>query len=254
MPHRLSLLSWYRLSLLFGLAIAAGLPAQLTTIRPATAAPQRSALIVGFMGGRVKSTNLIHKEAVIAHDLQQRNGSRVSVLTFANHDAGQAMRAVLHYLDVDRNGSVDASEKQNARIVLYGHSWGASETVNMARQLGRIGVPVLLTIQVDSVQKPGEDDSIIPANVHRAMNIYQTEGLLNGRRAIRAADATQTHILGNRRVSYKHAPVDTSQFPWFARTFMHSHIEIENDPTVWASVQNLIQEEVDATAATPPPD
>lgn len=205
------------------------------------------------MGGRVKSTNFVHKEAVIARDLQQRNVGRMTVLTFANHDSTRAMGAVMQYLDSDRDGTVSDEEKRDARIVLYGHSWGASETVNMARQLARLGVPVLLTIQVDSVQKLGEDDSTIPANVHRAMNIYQTEGLLSGRRSIRAADPAKTKILGNQLVSYKSAPVDTSQFPWFARTFMHPHIEIENDPKVWASVQNMIQDEIDASTQTASP-
>jgi hypothetical protein len=210
------------------------------------------ALVVGFMGGRVKSSNFVHKEAVIARDLQQHNGDRMTVLTFANHDTTRAMTAVMHYLDADGNGTLSDAEKRDARIVLYGHSWGASETVNMARQLDRMGVPVLLTIQVDSVQKLGENDSAIPANVHRAMNIYQTEGLLSGRRSIHAVDPAKTIILGNRLVSYKSAPVDTSQFPWFARTFMHPHIEIENDPKVWASVQGMIQDEVDSSDQTSP--
>lgn len=205
------------------------------------------------MGGRVKSTNLVHKEAVIARDLQQHNGARVTVLTFANHDSTRAMRAVMDYLDTDRSGTLSDGEKRDARIVLYGHSWGASETVNTARQLDRLGVPVLLTIQVDSVQKLGEDDATIPANVHRALNIYQTEGLLSGRRSIHAADPTKTTIVGNRLVSYRSAPVDTSQFPWFARTFMHPHIEIENDPEVWATVQSMIQDAVDRNEQTTSP-
>ena len=229
-----------------GLAGATCIAAQPVAEHATVAQEQRPALVVGFMGGRVKASNFVHKEAVIARDLQQRNGAWMTVMTFANHDNTRAMSAVVHYLDTDRDGTLSDEEKRDARIVLYGHSWGASETINMARQLGLMGVPVLLTIQVDSVQKLGEDDSTIPANVHRAMNIYQKEGLLSGRRIIHAADPSKTTILGNRLVSYKSTPVDTSDFPWFARTFMHPHIEIENDPEVWASVQHMIQDEVDA--------
>ena len=235
------------LAVALALVAASSLSAQPRPEEPAAIVPPvRTALVVGFMGGRVKSSNFVHKEAVIARDLQQRNGDRMIVLTFANHDNALAMTAVMHYLDTDRNGTLSDQEKRDARIVLYGHSWGASETVNMARQLDRMGVPVLLTIQVDSVQKMGQDDGTIPANVHRAMNFYQTEGVLSGRRTIRAADPAKTTIVGNQMVSYKAAPVDTSQFPWFARTFMHPHIEIENDPKVWASVQGMIQDEIDA--------
>ncbi|AFL87646.1 hypothetical protein Terro_1337 [Terriglobus roseus DSM 18391] len=248
MPHFPLLLRIATATFFAGLATA--VPAQF--LLPAKTA-DRPTLVLGFMGGRVKASNFVHKEAVIARDLRERNGERLTVLTFANHDAGRAMNAVLHYLDEDGSGTLTDGEKKNARIVLYGHSWGASETVNIARRLERLGVPVLLTIQVDSVQKFGEDDQTIPANVHRAMNFYQTEGLLSGRRSIRAADPAKTMILGNNRVSYKSSPVDTSEFPWFARTFMRPHIEIENDPKVWDNVQAMIQQEVDTETRTQSP-
>ena len=38
---------------------------------------ERPLLVIGFMGGRVKADNLVHKEAVVARDLQQKDGSRV---------------------------------------------------------------------------------------------------------------------------------------------------------------------------------
>ena len=207
--------------------------------------PKPSALVVGFMGGHIKANNLIHKEAVIAKDLRERNRGTVEVLTFANHDSADALAAVLRFVDADHDGTVSEQEKRTARIVLYGHSWGASETVHLARQLSEMNVPVLLTIQVDSVQKRGEDDGSIPANVQQAMNFFQSEGLLHGRTHIRAADPRSTVILGNDVVSYKKTTVDCRDFPWFARTFMKPHIEIENDPAVWNRVEAMIQSEVD---------
>jgi hypothetical protein len=47
-----------------------------------------------------------------------------------------------------------------------------------------VSVPVLLTIQVDSVSKPGKQARFIPANVAQAINFYQLNGLLHGRRQI----------------------------------------------------------------------
>lgn len=202
-------------------------------------------LVVGFMGGRIKADNMLHQEAVIAQNLQRKNPGGVSVLTYANHDGARALNAVLNFIDTDHDGAVSAAEKRGARVVIYGHSWGASETVNLARILNHLGVPVLLTIQVDSVQKFGENDHVIPPNVREAMNFYQTEGLLSGRAAIRASDPGNTVILGNQRISYKTSPVNCDRFPWFARTFMKQHIEIENDPQVWNRVEAMIQEEVD---------
>ncbi len=207
-------------------------------------------LVVGFMGGRIKSDNMVHQEAVIAQDLQRRNPGEVTVLTFANHDGTLALNAVLKFIDINGDHVISDDEKRSARVVIYGHSWGGSETVNLARTLNRMGVPVLLTIQVDSVQKLGENDQVIPANVHEAMNFYQTEGMLSGRTAIHASDPRKTLILGNQQLSYKVSQVNCDHFPWFARTFMKQHIEIENDPQVWHRVEAMIQEEINGEPAT----
>ena len=160
------------------------------------------------------------------------------------------LNAVLHFVDRDGDHAISADEKRAARVIIYGHSWGASETVNLARTLNRMGVPVLLTVQVDSVQKLGENDHVIPSNVREAMNFYQSEGMLSGRTAIRASDPKQTLILGNQQISYKRSQVNCDRFPWFARTFMKPHIEIENDPYVWGRVEAMIQQEVDGRPAS----
>ena len=99
---------------------------------------------------------------------------------------------------------------------------------------------MLLTVQVDSVQKRGENDRDIPPNVLEAANFYQTEGMLRGRRSIVAVDPSLTTILGNYQLSYKTTPVSVTGFPWYARMFMRPHIEIENDPAVWNQVEALI--------------
>jgi hypothetical protein len=103
------------------------------------------------------------------------------------------------------------------------------------------GIPVLLTIQVDSVAKIGEDDSVIPANVAQAANFYQSNGLLHGRSQIRAADASRTKIVENLRFDYAANPVRCEGYPWFARAFEKPHIEIECDPDVLSRVESLIR-------------
>ena len=239
---------WFAvLCLLGGLGAAEGQTAG--ALQPAQGMPL---LVVGFMGGRVRADNLLHKEAVIAQELQQRDGSRVKVLTFANHAGSLPLASVVQFLDVDGDGRLSAAEKAAARIVIYGHSWGASETVHLADELDALGIPVLLTIQVDSVQKFGENDAVIPANVREAMNFYQTQGMLHGRARIRAGDPSRTVILGNQLLDYRKARVDCGQFPWFARTFMEPHIEIENDPKVWGRVESMIQARVDPPLPSAP--
>jgi hypothetical protein len=197
-------------------------------------------IVIGFMGGRVGADNLVHKEALLARNLDRLYPNAIYAATFANRHESDALRTVLHLLGAGKNGYLSAEQKGAARIVIYGHSWGGSETVNFARALDRLGIPVLLTIQVDSVTKSGEDDRTIPANVRDAINFYQTDGLLHGRSSIQAANPQRTTIMGNFESTYKSHPVSCAGFSWYARAFMKPHIEIENDGAVWDRVEALI--------------
>ena len=152
---------------------------------------------------------------------------------------------MLQLLDKDRDGRLSAEEKAAARIIIFGHSWGASETIALARRLNKLNIPVLLTIQVDSVQKSHQNDGSIPPNVREAVNFYQSEGMLHSRSLIQAMDPEKTTILwGITESTYRENPVSCAGYPWFARTFMKPHIEIENDPSVWSKIEALIQAKV----------
>ena len=99
---------------------------------------------------------------------------------FENRRGARVEREIRRLLDVDHEGELSAGEKRNARIAIYGHSWGASETVALARALGKEGIPVLLTVQVDSIAKLGENDELIPANVARAANFIRAGDCFTG--------------------------------------------------------------------------
>ena len=92
--------------------------------------------------------------------------------------------------------------KHDARLVLIaladaahddGITWISQENIakkarvteqtvrRVLRELEKDGVPVLLTVQVDSVEQRHQNDEVIPANVAKAMNFYQLNGLLHGR-------------------------------------------------------------------------
>jgi hypothetical protein len=205
------------------------------------ASPSPPVIVIGFVGGFVHHDDAAHREVQLAAQLRKDFPSGVQVRVFENHLRQQAYQEILRLLDSDHNGALSAEEKLHARIVLYGHSWGASEAVTMARALQKDEVPVLLTIQVDSVSKPGSDDRSIPANVAEAVNFFQLDGLLHGRRQIIAADPLHTQILGNFQFDYKTNPVNCEGYPWYARVFMKPHIEIESDPKVWNQVESLIR-------------
>jgi len=198
-------------------------------------------IVIGFVGGFVKHDNAVHSEVQLAARLRQNYPSGVQVEVFENHRREKAHEQILRLLDTDDDGALSAGEKQQARVIIYGHSWGGSETVTLARELQKDGIPVLLTIQVDSISKANQNDMVIPTNVAQAANFYQTSGLLRGRPEIRAADPAHTQIIGNLRFNYKVLPVSCPLYPWFDRFFMKSHIEIECDPRVWNQVETLIR-------------
>jgi pimeloyl-ACP methyl ester carboxylesterase len=197
--------------------------------------------VIGFVGGFVKYNDTAYEEVRLAARLRRDYPSGVAVRIFENHSAEQAHREILRLLDTDRNGRLSDQEKRDARIVLFGHSWGASEAANMAWTLQEDGVPVLLTIQVDSVAKHEEQDAVIPANVGQAINFYQLDGFFHGRSQIVAADSSRTQILGNFRLSYRSHEVSVAAYPWYARMFMKAHLEIESDPNVWSRIEGLIR-------------
>ena len=204
-------------------------------------APVSPAIVMGFVGGYVNHDNPVHAEVQLAAHLRQEYPSGVHVEAFENHRGQQAEREILSLLDTNHDGSLSPAEKQRARIILYGHSWGASQSIALARSLDKESIPVLLTIQVDSVAKRGQNDSVIPPNVLRAANFYQSQGLVHGRKRIRAADPSATHIIGNFQLDYRHHPITCVNYPWWDRYLARPHTEIECDPSVWSQVESLIR-------------
>jgi hypothetical protein len=235
-------------SLLFPFLAGFFLAAQAAPTKPVAPSVTLSpSIVIGFVGGFVRHDDMVHAEVQLAAHLRKEYPSGVYVEAFENHRVSQAHAAVIRLLDVDHDGELSPQERKNARIILYGHSWGGSEAVNLARWLGKDGIPVLLTIQVDSVAKMGENDGVIPANVAAAANFYQPAGLVRGRREIRAADPAHTQILGNFRFDYATAPVNCDSYPWWDRWLVRAHTEIECDPKVWNQIESLIRSRLPAS-------
>jgi pimeloyl-ACP methyl ester carboxylesterase len=211
---------------------------------PAVDTPVHQVIVIGFVGGFVKHDEPKHAETKFAARLRDRYASAIEAAVFSNYSGRKALHYALHLLDTDHDGILSATERSQARIIIFGHSWGGTQTILLARALERRHIPVLLTIQVDTIIKPGIVSFDIPGNVARAINFYQSGGLLQGRSEIRALDPARTAIIGNVHMTYKDHPVNCNEFPWFTRVFTKSHIEIENDPRVWAEAASLIDAEL----------
>jgi len=224
---------------------SAGALAAFVVSDPAVAAGSEvatPAIVIGFVGGFVRRDDPHHGPVQLAQRIQRTVPKTTHVEVFENRHRAQARAAILRLLDTNHDGILSEEEKSRARIVLYGHSWGAQAAVLLAPELRRDHIPVLLTVQVDSVAKPWHNDSVIPDNVAEAANFYQPHGLLHGRAMITAADQSKTEILGNFRTDYRKDPIPCPEASWAGRFFTPGHTQSECDPRVWSRIEALVRE------------
>jgi len=216
---------------------------------PAPAPPQsvpadhpQKTIIIGFVGGILKDDDPIRNEITVATRLGADYKNSAVVKVFKNEKRREAHAFILQTLANEPNRLATPEQRRNALVIIYGHSWGASKAIALARLLQKDGIPVLLTIQVDSVRKMHDrNDSVIPPNVREAVNFYQSNGMIHGRKEIRAEDPNRTKILGNFRMDYKEHPVQCKDYPWWEKTLTKTHAEIECDPRLWSQIEALIR-------------
>lgn len=210
----------------------------LTTLTPVA---EGDWLIIGFPGGREKWTN--HEQIVVrlADRLRAQRLPATHIEVIENKHRKLAIELVRRALDRNRNGILEPEERASARIILYGQSMGGAAVVKAARELDALGVPVRLTLQIDSV---GVGDARIPPNVRRAANLYQPNGaLIRGEKEIRAEDPARTEILGNFAYDYSQRKIElprNSHVQWYKRMFWLAHTQMEFDPDVWEKAEALI--------------
>jgi hypothetical protein len=235
------------ISLLAILPFSAGLPAQGELPQEPPAAEsvlQSPVIVIGILGGIVKRNDPVRSEVKLAEHLRETYPDGVFAETFENRHSKLALQTILNHLRATESGTLSESERHRARIILYGHSLGGSAVVQLARELEKRGIPVLLTIQVDSVERLGQQDGLIPPNVARAANFYQPNGLIHGRARIRAQDPSRTQIIGNYRLEYKAHPIACPEYPWYEKVVTPTHTEIACDPNVWLHVEALIRQQI----------
>ena len=208
-----------------------------------TPIPPGSTLVIGFLGGYERWNDEHRSVRRLVLKLRARPG--VYAESISNRNQKLALKLIRRALDTNEDGKLDVAELMQARVILFGQSWGGGATINIARELDRLGVPVLLTAQIDSV---GVKDQVVPPNVRAAVNFYQHDPLtIEGRSEIRAADSSRTAILGNFERTYTDLPRDpstSSNSSWARSTLGGSHARMELDPEVWNSVEGYIDEAI----------
>jgi hypothetical protein len=208
----------------------------------ATPVEENQVLILGFLGGREPWDNPRRNVRKLALKLRAQRSNAVQVETVENKKRHLALELIRRSFDRNRDGQLDAQERAGVRLILYGQSFGGAAVVKLARRLDQMGVPVLLTVQVDSV---GLGDRIIPANVARAANLFQRNGLfIRGEPEIRAQDPSRTTIIGNFQFDYRNKKIDLSEESWMKKLFRAAHTKMDFDPAVWVMVEELLVKEI----------
>ncbi len=211
-----------------------------------TPLPQGDYLILGIVGGREPWSNDKLWVRKLALELRAREIPHVQIETLENTKRPLALELIRNALDRNADGRLSAGERESARIIIYGLSFGGAAVVKLSWQLQAMEIPILLTVQVDSV---GLGDAVIPPNVRRAANFYQPNGwFIKGEPEIRAANPTRTKILGNFKYDYRKKDVDLSRVHWFKKLFRLAHAKMSHDPDVWAEVKTLILNAIETRA------
>ncbi|MGH9338075.1 MAG: hypothetical protein ACRD1R_00435, partial [Acidobacteriota bacterium] len=194
-------------------------------------------LVLGFMGGREPWDNEERSVRKLALRLQSMR-LPIHVETVENKKRDLAVRLIQNAFDSDQDGRLSPEERSQVRLIVYGQSFGGAAVVKLANQLQDLNIPILLTVQVDSV---GLADAEIPPNVAAAANLFQRNGLvIRGEPEIYAEDPARTRIIGNFEFDYSDKEIDISHVSWFKKIFRVAHTKMEYDPEVWAQVEDLI--------------
>jgi len=233
---------WIGLLCVLALGHVAVSAQRLSQLKTPTPLPPGSTLVIGFLGGYDGWNDPHRSVRQLVVKLRERPG--VYAESISNHHRALALKLIFEALDTNSNGRLDPDETAQPRVILFGQSWGGAAAIATAGDLRKLGIPVLLTVQIDSV---GVRDDIVPSNVRSAVNFYQHDVFttIHGRKKIRAADPAATRILGNFESSYTFRSVDESNASKARQVFGGSHTKMELDPVVWNRVEQYI---VDAIA------
>ena len=209
------------------LSTCAGFAAPLPS-SPATPSPKSSVLppteckivYAGFVGA-METSNHKHSGVVQIRDTLRGPGySDVCADSFIPISWESGRDWILTHF-ASHPGTLTESELLHApRVILVGHSTGGWAMLSVARDLRDKGIPVELTVQVDSV---GFTDYTVPRNVKTCAIFHAWDMLMfMTTKSIRMQDPAHTKLIAN--IVVKNA----------------SHLSITRDPRIWELVLTAV--------------
>lgn len=153
-------------------------------------------IVIGFVGGMRSPDDLTQGVVQIGNRLRSFNYPDLQVKIYSHWHWREAYKFICQNMAQTRNHNLSKEEIEPApKLVIYGHSLGGWAVIKLSRRLEKAGIPVGLTVQIDSV---GIGDEIVPVNVMLAANFYQrTVWPVRGEKSIRAENESKTKIVGN---------------------------------------------------------
>jgi pimeloyl-ACP methyl ester carboxylesterase len=178
-------------------------------------------IYAGFVGAMETSDHKASGIVQIRDTLRGPAYGDVCASSFVPYNPSAGLDWILAHFPV-HSGRFSPEEAQaGPRIILAGHSTGGWATLAVARELRDRGIPVELTIQVDSV---GIDDVTVPSNVKQGAIFYAHDCLMfMTTKRLKLQDASKTTIVAH--VLVKGA----------------SHLSITRDPRIRELVLKTIE-------------
>jgi hypothetical protein len=152
-------------------------------------------IYVGIVGA-LETSNNEHSGLVQIRDLLRGPAySDVCARSFTPYTWKSSLRWLLQHFPSHPGRLTDEELKRAPKVILVGHSAGGWAVLSVARNLSRKGIPVELTIQVDSV---GITDRTVPKNVKTAAIFHARDILMFlTTKRIKAEDPSKTKLGAN---------------------------------------------------------
>lgn len=176
---------------------------------------------LGVVGALETANNSRSGVVQIREMLNQPAHGDVCAKTFSPYSWRSGLHYVLKHFP-SHSGVLTQNELDHApKIILVGHSMGGWAVILMARNLKSKGIPVELSIQVDSV---GITDKTVPSNVKTAAIFHARDILVFiTTKEIRAEEPRKTRLAAN--VLVRHA----------------GHESVTRDPGIREMVMNTVE-------------
>jgi hypothetical protein len=150
---------------------------------------------LGIVGGTEPSNNRHSGVVQIRDVLRGPNYPEVCAKTFTPYFWTSGFHWILTHFP-SHSGQLTSEESEAApKVILVGHSLGGWGVLSVARNLSSKGIPVELSVQIDSV---GITDRTVPRNVKAAAIFHANDAMfLLTTKTIKLEDPSQTKLVEN---------------------------------------------------------